>query len=117
VVGDFLSKGKMSVPSHLSASGFPENRYEALEESRRLLGLTESDFRSLLKILCRTEFGVLDFSFGKVTIALNACGDEAVCLNVSLEQGSIEKSTVYKFKLSELGLTKKQSRLEDFGGE
>jgi len=112
-----MCERNLSDPFEASVSAFPENRYEALEETRRFLGLTESDFRSLLKVLCRTEFGILDFSFGKVTIALSASGDEGVCLNVGLEQGPIEKSTAYKFKLSELELTRKQSRLEDFGGE
>jgi hypothetical protein len=99
------------------ASSFPENRYEALEESRRLLGLTESDFRSVLKVLCRTEFGTLNFSFGKVSISLSTDGDEEVCLSVGLGQGQVEKSAEYKFRLSELGLPRKQKRLEDFGGE
>jgi hypothetical protein len=117
VVGGSTFERNLSNPSEASASGFPENRYEALEESRRFLGLTESDFRSLLKVLCRTEFGILDFSFGKVAFALSASGVEGVCLNVGLEEGPIEKSTMYKFKLSEHGLTRKQSGLDDFGGE
>lgn len=100
-----------------STSGFPENRYEALEESRRLLSLTESDFRSLLRVLSRTDFGTLNFSFGKVAISLSAGGDEEVCLTVGLGQGPVEKSAEYTFHFSELGLSIKQRKLQDFGAE
>jgi hypothetical protein len=99
------------------ASGFPENRYEALEESRRLLGLTESDFRSLLRILCRTEYSNLDFSLGRVTISLSTYGDDEVCLNIGLGHGIREESIEYKFRSGELGCAKKQRRLHDFGEE
>ena len=112
-----IQMSKDDFGSSSSASRFPENRYEVLEESRKLLGLTASDFRSLLKVLCRTEFGMLDFSFGKVTICLSASGDEEICLSVGLEQGPVGKSMVCKFKPSELGIAEKQNKLEDFGGE
>jgi hypothetical protein len=110
---------KNDLKSHFmaSSSGFPENRYEALEESRRLLSLTESDFRSLLGVLSRTDFGTLDFSLGKIAISLSVSGDEEVCLTVGLGQGRIEKSAEYTFHLSELGLSKKQRKLQDFGDE
>lgn len=100
-----------------SVSGFPENRYEALDESRRLLGLVDSDFRTLLRVLCRTEFGTLDFNFGKVSVSLTACGDDGVCLTVRLGHGPVEKSAEYTFSPHELGLPKKHMRLHDFGEE
>lgn len=52
-----------------------------------------------------------------MSISLSTYGDEVVCLNVELGQGPVEKSTEYKFHPSELGLSRKQKRLEDFGGE
>jgi hypothetical protein len=117
LVGDEMFGKNSDYSSQPSGSGFPENRYEALEESRRFLGLTESDFRCVLKVLCRTEFGMLNFSFGKVSISLSTDGDEEVCLSVGLGQGPVEKSAEYKFRMSELGLSRKQKRLEDFEGE
>ena len=115
MAGDEMSEKNLDCS--IQASGFPENRYEALEESRRLLGLTESDFRSMLKVLGRSEYGTLDFSLGKVSISLSTYGDEEVSLSVNLEQRSIGKSAEYKFQLSELGLSKKQKKLQDFGEE
>jgi hypothetical protein len=117
LVGDEVFGKNSDCSSQPSSSGFPENRYEALEESRRLLGLTESDFRSMLKVLCRTEYSTLNFSLGEMSISLSTYGDEAVCLSVELEQGRVEKSTEYRFHPGELGLSRKQKRLEDFGDE
>jgi hypothetical protein len=117
LVGDEMFKNNSDCSSQASSSGFPENRYEALEESRRLLGLTEPDFHSVLKVLCRTKYGTLDFSLGKVSISLSTYGDEEVFLSVGLGQGPVEKSAEYKFHPSELGLSRKQKRLEDFGEE
>jgi hypothetical protein len=95
-------------------SGFPENRYEALEESRRLLGLNDSDFRTLLKVLCRTECGTLDFSFGNVSICLSSCGDNEVHLTLGLGNGPVEKSADYRFRSHELGVPKKHKKVHDF---
>ena len=103
--------------SQISVSDFPQNRYEALEESRRLLGIAEPDFSSLLKIVGRTEYGTLDFSCGKLSISLSSCGDDEVHLNLELGHGSIERSAEYKFQLSELGIQQKQRKLHDFGEE
>jgi len=101
----------------LSVSDFPHNRYEALEESRRLLGIAEPAFSSLLNVIGRAEYGILHFSFGKVSISFNSCGEGEVCLGVGWEHGPIGKSAEYKFQLSELGIQQKQRRLHDFGGE
>jgi hypothetical protein len=103
--------------SEISVSDFPHNRYEALEESRRLLGIAEPDFSSLLKIIGRAEYGTLDFSCGRLSISLSSCGDNEVHLNLGLGHGPIERSAEYKFQLSELGIQQKQRRLHDFGGE
>jgi len=112
-----MTREENETVSEISVSDFPHNRYEALEESRRLLGIAEPDFRSLLKVIGRAEFGTLDFSFGKVSISLNSCGEGEVCLRVGLEHGSIGKSAEYTFRLSELGLPWEHRRLHDFGGE
>lgn len=101
----------------VSGSGFPENRYEALEESRKLLGLNESDFHSMLMVLSRTDYGTLDFSLGQVSISLRRNFGEEVSLGVSLGQRSMEKSAEYTFQLCELGLSKKQTKLGDFEEE
>ena len=103
--------------SGMSVSDFPHNRYEALEESRRLLGIAEPAFSSLLNVIGRAEYGILHFTFGKVSISFNSCGEGEVCLGVGWEHGPIEKSAEYKFQLSELGLPQKQRRLHDFGEE
>lgn len=101
----------------ISVLDFPRNRYEALEESRRLLGIAEPDFRSLLKIIGRAEHGILDFACGKLSLSLSSFGDDAVHLNLCSEYGPIEKCTEYKFRLSELGIPQKQRKLHDFGEE
>lgn len=100
-----------------SVSDFPHNHYEALEESRQLLGIAEPHFSSLLKIIGRAEYGTLHFSCGKLSISLNSYGEGEVCLGVGLEHGPIEKSAEYKFQLSELGFPQKQRKLHDFGEE
>jgi len=104
----------------VSASGFPRNRYVALEESRKLLGLTADEFNALLKILCKSEFSSLDFDFGALSISFNTralYGDEEVCLTFQLERKRFTRSVGYKFRPSDFGLFEKQLRLEDLGEE
>ncbi|HUW48296.1 MAG TPA: hypothetical protein VMW36_06105, partial [Patescibacteria group bacterium] len=60
------------IVSEISVSDFPHDRYEALEESRRLLGIAELDFSSLFKIIGRAEYGTLHFSCGKLSISFNS---------------------------------------------
>jgi hypothetical protein len=84
----------------------------------RALGLSDKDFRVLLKVLCRTECGTLAFSFGNVSICLSSSGDNEVYLTVGLGNGRVEKSADYKFRSHELGVPKKHKKVNDFeGGE
>jgi len=103
-----------------SFSGFPKNRYVALEESRKLLGLTADEFSGLLKTLCKSNFSSLDFDFGALSISFNTrglYGDEEVCLTFQLERKRSERSVGYKFRPSDFGLFEKQLRLKDLGEE
>jgi hypothetical protein len=112
-----MNRKETETVSELSISDFPHNRYEALEESRRLLGIAKPDFNSLLKIIGKAEYGTLDFSRGKLSISLSSCGDDEVHLNLSSGYGPMERSAEYKFQLNELGFPQKQRKLHDFGEE
>lgn len=97
-------------------SSFPECRYVALEEFRRLLGLTQSDLGCFIKVLSKSEMCMLSFSFGDLSVSVNGCEDE-ISLSFGLERKGIEKSAQYNFSLASLGFTKNQKKLQDFGGE
>lgn len=103
--------------SQKSSVGFPQCRYVALDEFRRLLGLTNQDLHGLFKVVGKSRMCMLDFSFGNLTISLTGFDDGEVRLGLDLEQGSIDKSTGYKFQLADLAFLGKQKKLEDFGGE
>jgi hypothetical protein len=62
--------------SEVSSFVFPENRFEAIEEIRRLLGLTEGDFACMIRLLCKSCYGNLNFVFGAVSIALSSQEEE-----------------------------------------
>lgn len=97
-------------------SGFPENRYKALEESRKLLGLTAEEYRCFLKALCKSEYSDVNFNFGNLSITFDTYFEE-LSLTFHLKKKGFERSAEYKFKPSDLGLPKKQKKLEDFGDE
>jgi hypothetical protein len=115
MVGDSLPERDCGSPCRASDSGFPENRYDALEESRKLLGLTAQDLSCILRVLCKSEFSNLDFDFGSLSISFCTYGDEEICLTFQLEQEGCERSTEYKFRSSDFGVSKKQKRPSDSG--
>lgn len=104
-------------PIEVSSSVFPENRFEAMEEIRRLLGLTDSDFACMIRLLCKSCYSNLNFVFGAVSIALSS-QEEEVCLEFSLSQERrFARSVEYWFKPSDLGVYKKQRKISDFEEE
>jgi len=96
---------------------FPANRYDALEECRKLLGLKAHDFSCLLRILCKAELGSLVFDFGSLSVHFCAFEDEGISLTFEFGQKELTKIAGYRFKPSDFGISKKGKRLEDQGGE
>lgn len=107
----------MSENLRVENSEFPECRYVALDEFRRLLGLTEFEFGCFLKAVGKSHMCMLDFGFGDLNISLSGFDEAEICLGLGLEKNGIEKSTQYRFHLGDLGFLGKQKKLEDFGGE
>ena len=105
-------------PSELAGSVFPENRFEAVEEIGRLLGLTPDNFAFMLKLLCKSCFSNLSFDFGDLSVELHGhsalCGDEEISLSFSLRRERFARSVEYWFKPSDLGVHAKQRRINDF---
>lgn len=102
--------------SQASTSDFPECRYVALEEFRRLLGLTQDDLGCFIKVLSKSELCMINFSFGDLSVSMNGCDDE-ISLSFELERKGMERSAQYNFNLASLGFMKNQKKLKDFGGE
>ena len=100
--------------SEVSSPVFPENRFEAIEEIRRLLGLTDNDFACMIKLLCKSCFSNLNFEFGSLSVALHAHGDEEISLSFDLMRERFSRSVEYWFKPSDLGVHKKQKKINDF---
>jgi hypothetical protein len=82
-----------------------------------MLGLTNYGFHCLLKAMCKSELSRIDFDLGNLGISLQGYGDEEILLIFQLEQKGCGKTAECKFKLADLGLSRKRESLEDFGGE
>ncbi len=54
---------------------FPDNRYTAIEEVRRLLGFTKPEWKVLLRILSKTDSGWLQYTFASVKVGLKKLVD------------------------------------------
>lgn len=98
------------------ASGFPENRYEALEESRKLLGMTAKDFNCFLKVLCKSDYGDIHFDLGNILVSFFVVHSR-FSLTFSLTHRRLERSIEYKFKLDDIGFPKKQNEVEGLEDE
>jgi len=94
-------------------SDFPQNRYEALEESKRLLGISETAFCSLLETIGKADYSQLDFSLGDISLSFCSYGKCEVCLKLGFIRGPLEKCAEYTFQLCEIGL-QRQKTLHDF---
>jgi len=107
--------------SEVTSPVFPENRFEAIEETRRLLGLTPDNFAFILKLLCKSCFSNLNFDFGDLSVELHGhnalCGDEEISLSFNLRRERFARSVEYSFKPSDLGVRDTQKRINYFGGE
>lgn len=119
------------MPNHfgvavLSESGiFPDNRFAALDEFLRLLGISRFEWVSLFKVLSRANCGFLEFMLGDVLIEVHIGSgtsigdgeDDWVRIVFRVVKDNVEKSAVYTFEMMELkALDKgKQLKVESFG--
>ncbi len=69
----------------------PENRYDAIEEIRALLGFTKAEWKILLHAISKTDNGWLQFVFGEVSVNFKKFVDVDE-LHLSVDVGKNPKS-------------------------
>jgi hypothetical protein len=72
---------------------FPDNRYAAIEEIRRLLGFTKAEWKTLLHALSKTDNGWLQYMFADVTVDFKKFVDMNE-IHVLIEKGEKNKQTM-----------------------
>ena len=83
-----------------SISSF-EVRHQALLESQRLTGLSEEEFRSLLKTLSTCSVGYISYEKGDLSLTLEAF-DGKIKLISECNSSKTEKKITHKFTPNEL---------------
>jgi len=85
-------------------SGFPENRFVALEEARRAMRFEPHEWESFLKILLKKVDGWLSFPRGPWLSIMWSRHEEDDKLHLTLEwrQHYVERCVTYTFSSSEL---------------
>ena len=96
------------------APEFPENRYIALEEVQKLLGLKEIEWYSLFRIFRKADDSCLEFHVGDLTIqfALRSGDEKKVHLSLEFQSDTVGRSITYEFGLNELEALAKRKQLE-----
>lgn len=91
-------KSKEASLCRFSWASFPEDPYAALEEVRKMLGLTENELDTLLALLWKADDGHLHFHVGNVCIAFfNRSFDEKeIVFDIEVEKEKIASSVKYK---------------------
>lgn len=69
----------------------PENRYDAIEEIRTLLGFSKAEWKVLLHAISKTDNGWLQFIFGDVSVNLKKFVDVDE-LHLSVDAGKNPKA-------------------------
>ena len=84
----------------ISWASFPEDPYVALEEVRKMLGLSENQLDFLLALLAKADDGHLHFHVGHVCIDFfNRSFDEKeIVLDSEVERGNMARSAKYLLK-------------------
>jgi hypothetical protein len=72
---------------------FPDNRYAAIDEIRRLLGFTKAEWRTLLHALSKTDNGWLQYMFADVTVDFKKFVDVNE-IHVLIEKSEKNKQTM-----------------------
>ena len=81
-----------------------DDRYQALEESQKLTGLSEEEFHFLLKGLSKASEGYVAFYLGDITLSFQAYGNK-IMLDFEVENAKTRKTIRHKFTPRELGIT------------
>ena len=97
---------------------FPDNRFVALDEFLRLLGISRFEWSPLFKILSRASGGFLEFHIGNVTVEVNigfgssdgAGEDDWMNIVFRVAKDNVEKFAVYTFEMSELKALEKENK-------
>jgi hypothetical protein len=81
---------------------FPKDKYEALEEIRKILGFTKEELGMLLALLEKSIEGHLDFNVGDITVEFHAVElDESspseISVIVELAEREITHRVEYRF--------------------
>jgi hypothetical protein len=87
-----------------------EDRYVALEETRRMLGFTKSEWKSLLVALSKTDNGWLQFMRGELTIDIKKFVDiDELHMRFELKRKeNVTRTASYIYELNEF--TKPRSK-------
>jgi len=79
-----------------------DNRYLALEETRKILGFKKQEWRSLLAALSKTDNGWFDFLQGNLRISLEKFADlDELHMEIRLKTDKIVKTVEYTYDLNE----------------
>lgn len=98
---DIRSEQREEKPmSQIHWASFPEDPYVALEEVRKILGLSENQLNFLLALLAKADDGHLHFHVGNVCIDFfNRSFDEKeIVLDIEVEKGNMARSAKYLLK-------------------
>lgn len=79
-----------------------DNRYHALEETRRLLGFKKSQWQSLLTALSKTDNGWFEFKQGDFRITLEKFVEiDELHMEIKLEKSNVVRTLDYRYDLRE----------------
>jgi hypothetical protein len=79
-----------------------DNRYHALEETRRLLGFKKSQWKSLLSALSKTDNGWFEFKQGDFRITLEKFVEiDELHMEIKLDRNNVVKTLDYRYDLRE----------------
>ncbi|MDI6904593.1 MAG: hypothetical protein QMD13_03765 [Candidatus Bathyarchaeia archaeon] len=97
----------------LQLERIPENRFTVLEEVQKVLGFREVEWKCLLNVFRKAEFGMLHFNLGNITVALTRSEEEEkLHLYLEWKKEKMEKSVIYTYSLTELETLRKKKQLK-----
>jgi len=89
----------------------PSDRYDAIEELRKILGFKKAEWKYLLIALAKTDNGWLQFMFGNVRVDLKKAADiDELHVNVKSQSGRTRKAVDYTYDLKEFTTPKSKSQ-------
>ena len=86
----------------LNFNTLSDNRYHALEETRRLLGFKKSQWKSLLSALSKTDNGWFEFKQGDFRITLEKFVEiDELHMEIKLDRNNVVRTLDYRYDLRE----------------